>query len=259
MIRYIVLVILGALLGQGTFAQKRPEWTNEGIKDARNSYIECVTAEGFEPADARKRAMQLIVERRSLASGADVSVLFQGNDVKVEGSHDLIAKARVIDEYVEQIEPGRYRVYLLVQTAKNPTLAYENVKVTEHYLFSPRVFVPGMAQLHKGSTMKGVLFIAGEAVAIGGIIAFEGLHSSKESKINATHDVTSRKKYIDDANDMKNVRNGFIAGAVAIYLWNVIDGITARGKKHIMIGQSRLHITPYAAPEAAGVRLCLNF
>ena len=72
-----------------------------------------------------------------------------GNDVKVDGNHNLIAKARVIDEYVERIEPGRYRVYLLVQTAKNPTLGYEHVKVTERYPFSPRVFVPGMAQLQR--------------------------------------------------------------------------------------------------------------
>lgn len=259
MIRNIVLIFLGALLWQGTFAQERPAWTNGYFEDVRNSYIECVSADGYEPADARKRAMQQIVERRSLASGTDATVSIQGNDVKVEGNHNLIAKARVIDEYVERIEPGRYRVYLLVQTAKNPTLEYEKVKVTERYSFSPRVFVPGMAQLYKGSTTKGALFIAGEVAAIGGIVAFESLRSSKESKINSTHNATLRQKYINDADKMQNLRNGFIAGAVAIYAWNVIDGIVAKGKKHVAIGQARLRITPYALPEVAGVKLCLNF
>lgn len=259
MIRYIVLIFFSVLLRQGTFAQERPDWTNGYFEDVRNSYIECVSAEGFEPADARKKAMQQIVERRSLASGTDATVSMQGNDVKVEGNHNLIAKARVIDEYVERIEPGRYRVYLLVQTAKNPTLEYEKVKVTERYSFSPRVFVPGMAQLYKGSTTKGALFIAGEVAAIGGIVAFESLRSSKESKINSTHNASLRQKYIDDADRMQNLRNGFIAGAVAIYAWNMIDGIVAKGKKHVAIGQARLHITPYALKEAAGVKLCLNF
>ena len=259
MIRNIVLIFLGALLWQGTFAQKRPEWTNGYFEDLRNSYIECVSADGYEPSEARNKAMQQIAIRRDVTTGKDVIVSRQGNDVKVEGNHNLIVKARVIDEYVERIEPGHYRVYLLVQTAKNPTLEYEQVKVTERYLFSPRAFVPGMAQLYKGSTAKGTLFIVGEVAAIGGIIAFENLRSSKVSKINTTHDVASRKKYMNDANNMKNVRNGFIAGAVAIYAWNVIDGIVAKGKKHVAIGQSHLRITPYAMPEAAGVRLCLSF
>jgi len=259
MMRYIFFIVLGTLLTQSTFAQNRPAWTKGYFEDVRNSYIECVSADGYEPAEARKRAMNLIVERRSLASGANVKVSLQGNDVKVEGGHDLIAKARVIDEYVERLGAGQYRVYLLVQTAKNPSLSYENVKVTERYSFSPRVFVPGMAQLYKGSTTKGALFIAGEIAAIGGIVAFESLRSSKESKINSTHNATSRQKYIDDASKMENLRNGFIAGAVAIYAWNIIDGLVAKGKKQVVIGQTHLRITPYALPEAAGVKLCLSF
>lgn len=255
MVRHFVSLLFGTLLWQGTFAQERPAWTNGYFEDVCNSYIECVSADGYEPANARNRAMEQIVKRRSVASGTDAMV----SDVKVEVNHNLVVKARVIDECVERIEPGRYRVYLLVQTAKNPTLEYEKVKVTERYPYSSRVFVPGMAQLYKGSTTKGVLFIVGEVAAIGGIIAFEGLRSSKVSKINTTHDAASRKKYMNDANNMKNVRNGFIAGAVAIYAWNVIDGIVAKGKKHVAIGQSNLQIIPYAVPKVAGMKLCLSF
>ena len=258
--RYLVFIILGALLGQGTFAQERPEWTKQTtFEDCSNSYIEVVSATGYSETNARENARKEIVKRRSMASGADINVIWKGDDVTVKGSHDLIIKARVIANYPEQIEPGSWRVYLLVQTLKNPELTYENVRVTRQYSFSPRVFIPGMAQLHKGSTTKGVLFIAGEVAAIGGIVAFESLRSSYESKINSTHNAKDRQNYISKADNMENLRNGFIAGAAAIYLWNIIDGIAAKGKQHIVIGQSQLRITPYALPQAAGVRLCLKF
>ena len=58
---------------------------------------------------------------------------------------------------------------------------------------------------------------------------------------------------------MQNVRNGFIAGAAAIYLWNVIDGVVAKGKRHVEIGSAQMSFSPYASPESAGIGLCINF
>ena len=121
----------------------------------------------------------------------------------------------------------------------------------------PRSFVPGMAQLHKGSTTKGVLFITGEVALIGGIVACEGLRASYQSKINTTHNVQDRQNYINHADNMQNLRNGFIAGAALLYAWNVIDGMVAKGKK---LGDANLRISPYAAPDlSGGISLTLNF
>jgi hypothetical protein len=58
---------------------------------------------------------------------------------------------------------------------------------------------------------------------------------------------------------MQNLRNGFIAGATALYAWNVIDGIVSKGKKHIQIGDANLKIAPYASPYAGGISLAFNF
>ncbi len=257
--RYIVFIILGALLGQGTFAQKPPKWTNGVFDRLPNSYLHVVKAMGYSEGNAKDNARKEAVKHRSSASGADWTVS-TGENIKVEGKHNLIGQTDMeLDDYIEEVEPGLYRCYLLIQTLKTPGLELEPVRVTEKYPFSPRVFIPGMAQLHKGSTTKGVLFIAGEVAAIGGIVAFESLRSSYESKINSTHNAKDRQNYINKADNMENLRNGFIAGAAAIYLWNIIDGIAAKGKKHIVIGQSQLRITPYALPQAAGVRLCLKF
>jgi hypothetical protein len=126
--------------------------------------------------------------------------------------------------------------------------------------FSPRVFVPGMAQIHKGSTLKGTLFIAGEVAMIGGIVLAESLRASYNSKINTTHSAADKKTYINNAGNWQNIRNGFIAGAAAVYVWNVIDGIVAKGKKRVVVfGNTNLRIMPYATPEAGGVMFALNF
>ena len=136
---------------------------------------------------------------------------------------------------------------------------YEPVSVTSKYPFSGRVFVPGMAQLYKGSTTKGIAFIAAEVAAVGGIVAFEGLRSSYDSKINTTKDAKKRQDYIDKTNNMQNLRNGFIAGALAIYAWNVVDGIVAKGKKHVEVGSVAMRFTPFATPDAAGLAMNIQF
>ncbi len=260
--RSIVISALMFVCSLAASAQSKgevPSWVNGYFQEVDNSYIEVVSAVGYNEENARNKAAEIIVDRRSLATGRQVNVQVRNGDILVSGSDDLEVKSRVIDEYREYLPSGETRVYLLVQTAKNPTYQLENVNVTERYPFSARVFVPGMAQIHKGSTMKGALFIGGEVLAVGGIVVAECLRASYDSKVNKTHSATARQDYINKASNMQNVRNGFIAGAAAIYLWNVIDGVVAKGKRHVEVGSARLSFAPYASPEAAGIGLCVNF
>lgn len=260
--RRILIIVIGALLLQGTYAQNisRPKWIEGYFEEAQHSYVEVVSAVGYEPDNARKKAMQQVIERRSMASGTQATVSMLGNDVQVKSDHDLIAKARVVDEFVERIEAGQYRVYLLVQTAKNPALPFDPVTVSEKYPFSARVFVPGMAQIYKGSIGKGSCFIAGEVVFIGGIVASECLRQHYAQQINMTHNSTYKQKYAQNANICNITRNVCIAGAAAMYVWNVIDGIVAKGNKHVLIGDmAQLHIAPYADYESGGLVARVNF
>ena len=51
-----------------------------------------------------------------------------------------------------------------------------------------------------------------------------------------------------------------IAGAAAVYRWNVIDDFAARGKrKPFMLGDAQLKVSPYVAPQTGGFALSLNF
>jgi len=250
-------------MGQCTSSQEKPAWVNGFFQDKNNSYIESTTATGATENEARNRAAQMVIERRSLATGQRVSVQVQNNSVIVTGVDELEVKARVLDEYRERCG-NEYRVSLLVQTAKNPTFDFERVNVSNEYAFSSRAFVPGMAQLHKGSTGKGIFFITGQIALVGGIVITESLRADNVSKINSTHNASSKQNYVDNANTYENTRNVLIAGAAALYIWNVIDGITAKGKKRVVVlGDTQVNIAPYIAPQygnlAGGVSLSFNF
>lgn len=259
----IVLLLCGVLsmpfMAGQLFAQERPTWVNGFFTERPNSYVEVVSAVGYSEDNAREKAAQIIVERRSLATGQRAHISIHNGNIQVDGSDALTVKSRIVDQYTERLAAGEYRVSLLVQTAKNPEFQYEPVSVTDKYKFSPRVLVPGMAQIHKGQTAKGTFFIIGEVAAVGGIVAFEGLRSSYEAKIKRTHNANEIQTYINNADNMRNIRNGFIAGAAAIYAWNLIDGIVAKGKKHVVVGNTNFAFSPYADPMSQGLLVSVTF
>lgn len=259
--RRILIIVIGTLLLQGAYVQasERPKWTEGYFEEAKHSYVEVVSAVGFEPDNARKKAMQQVIERRSLASGTPAVVLMVGNDVQVKSEHDLIAKARVVDEYVEHIEAGQYRVYLLVQTAKNPTLSFDPVTISDRYPFSACVFVPGLAQIYKGSVGKGVGFISSEVALIGGVVATECLKQNYAKKISMTHDSRLKQRYAQNANICQITRNICIGGVAAVYVWNVIDGIVAKGKTYVSVDGKTLSFMPYATIDDAGLAMSITF
>lgn len=252
------MLFSSAAMGGNAESVKRPRWVDGYHADKKNSYIEVVAATGYTIEIAKEKAVKQIAENRSLATGRRVSINNDNGNI-VFSADDITIKCRIIDEYCERLGAGTYKVSLLVQTAKHPDLPFESVKFTDRYPFSPRVFVPGMAQLHKGSTAKGVLFIAGEIAAVGGIVAFEGVRSSYASKMRKTQDAAAIKNYTDKAKNMENIRNGFIVGASAMYLWNIIDGAVAKGKSHIEVGKAEIKFTPYALNGSSGVMMCMNF
>ena len=136
---------------------------------------------------------------------------------------------------------------------------FENQRVSDVYPFSPRVFIPGMQQLYKGSKTKAALFIAGEAAAIGGIVACENLRASSIAKLNGTHDSSAQRKYLNDADRRQNLRNGFIAGAAIIYLWNIIDGCVAKGEERAWTPKVKIAVAPKTKEQFAGMAMVLNF
>ena len=257
-----IALLIGALLivfgGQSAFAQK-PKWAEGFFEEGANTYLQCFEASGYDEADARTKTINKLIENRNLAASTDVSVSISNNEVVVNGNKDLIVKARIISDYHEIVSPGNHKVYLLVQTAKTPRLDYDPVQLTEKYNFSPRVFVPGWAQIDKGSTGKGVCFIAGEIVFVGGAIFAESMRKININKIKSTHNASLINEYTKNANTWLTVRNMSIVGAGVVYIWNVIDGIAAKGEKHVLLGDSRVNLSPYSDFQSSGLAININF
>lgn len=255
---FCLLIPCLSTMGQ-QISKDRPSWVDGFREEYQNSYLKSFTAVGSTMDDARSKALQEVADERSRATGRRYSIQESNGVVTMSSSDELTVAAQVVDEWHEVLSNGACRVDLLVQTKKNPNLTYEPISVTDKYPFSAQVFVPGMAQLHKGSTIKGITFITAEVAAVGGVVVFEGLRSSYKSKINTTKNAKTRQNYIDKTNNMQNLRNGFIAGALAIYAWNIVDGIVAKGKKHVEVGHVAMRFAPYVTPEAAGLAMNISF
>ena len=257
-------LVLGAVSASAQYrphaATPKPDWVDGAtFKDGRNSYVEVVTGNGYDESEARQDALDMISLRRGFATGTRVRVGTSGT-ISFTGGNELTVKARVLDEYVEHLAPGRWRVTLLVQTAKNPEYPFENVEVTDKYPMSARVFIPGMAQLYKGSTVKGVSFMVGEVALVGGIVLAEAMRSSNVNLMQTTHNADNLKIYYSRSQTWTTTRNICIAGAAALYVWNFVDGIAARGKSRLIIGEyASLDLNPYADTRSAGMSLAFNF
>lgn len=258
----ILIMVLFPLLTMGqnhNISTEKPFWVNGSFTDLDNSYIEVVSGSAYNYDDARKNALNEIMKRRSLATGSQANVTIHGNDVNVTSGHDVIVKARVIDEYLYSDSNG-CKVYMLVQTAKNPTYSFENVSMSNKYSFSARSFIPGMQQIYKGSVAKGSCIIAGEVISIGAIIVCENQRSSylKKSKEQPKF----AREYSDKAKNWETGRNIAIGAAACIYAYNFIDAVVAKGKMRLIVnktGGSSLSIMPYTSPCSTGIYMGFTF
>lgn len=260
-----ICLVLGAYSASAQYRpyaadSTRPDWVDGvSFKDGVNSYVEVIYGTGYDASEARQDALDMISLRRGFATGTRVRVGTSGT-ISFTGGNELTVKARVLDEYVEHLAPGRWKVTLLVQTAKHPEYPFENVEVTDKYPMSARVFIPGMAQIHKGSTVKGVSFIVGEVALAGGIVLAEAMRSSNVNLMQTTHNSDNLKIYLSRSQTWATTRNICIAGAAALYVWNLVDGIAARGKSRLIIGEyASLDLNPYADTRSAGMSLAFNF
>lgn len=271
-----------------TWVELRPVWAKSTPNPpaGANYFLQSGVGEGSNETEAYNAAWADAL-RKSLHELGVVGITQQDIDaVRIRGVDGVISfnrmKRRSLcqTEFIPKLNGAGGKMYVLIQIQRSVhgaddfynidmhvcddadfdrKIAGYKSQLTGKYPFSPRVFVPGMAQIHKGSTGKGVAFMVGETAMLGGIVAFEGMRNSYLSKMETTPSPSLKDQYAAAADNMKNLRNACIAGAMAVYVWNVIDGIAAKGKKHILIGANQLHIAPYATPSENGISLSLNF
>lgn len=230
------------LIGFAQSNKMRPTWASAGYhKDLEKSYLEVVAIRGERDLTKMRQMAQKEIERR--------------RHVTVGVMDDIWMKAPHIAEYLDEDGTG----YFLYQTLKNPTYTPESVSTTDRYPFSVRVFVPGMAQIYKGSTGKGIAFITGEVLFVGGIVTTEFMKRDYSQKINQTRDPRMQEYYARNANTCAIISYVCIGGAVAMYVWNIIDGAVAKGRPYVSVDGKMLTFSPYVSSNSTGIALNLKF
>lgn len=211
-------------------------------QDLDKSYLEVVVIKNETDLTQMRQMAQDEIERRRHST--------------VGVKEDIWMKAPPIAEYYDKDGTG----YFLYQTLKNPTYVREDIKTDNvKYPFSARVFVPGYAQIHKGSYGKGAGFIIGEALFIGGIVTTEFMRVNYSQKIAQTHKMSLKEQYARNSRICAISRNACIGGAVALYLWNIIDGAVAKGRSYVTVDGKMLTFCPVASPEYSGIVMNFKF
>lgn len=232
--------------------QNKPNWaTSTYHEDLDKSYLEVVVESGDNKDDIIYKAQNEIKRRRELKVGAE----------------DAWIKSGYIASYWENTDRGRLTGYFLYQTPNNPkyqTSDIEMVTSTDRYPFSARVLVPGMMQFYKGQKVKASTIIASEVLCIGGFAFAQTRKNYYTAMIASTNNANLKQRYAANANTYNYVSYGFLAGAIGVYVWNIIDGLVSRGTPYVSIsvdGKKRemISFVPYATPESAGIALTMSF
>jgi hypothetical protein len=258
----------------------RPAWLANRLPRPTNAtfHYQLTEAEGKTLDEARQACLQQLSDyvahswKISGKSSSDIQAeetdgLYKENSsftfhYEVDGGTvDVLATK--YDEYWEQVYyPGgsRYRCYALFGVADVAAPDFDRLTFTRKYGARGLVrsmFIPGWGQMYKGSTVKGVCILGGEALLAGGIIVAENLRSSYVKKMH--EQPKHQQTYNTKADNWENVRNGFIGAAAALYVYNIVDALVANGRKRAVTDKRvRFSMAP-ALGDCNGVSLALNF
>lgn len=145
-------------------------------------------------------------------------------------------KAHVVDEY---FLPQQQSMTTLYQVALTPNAIFDKYRLTDSYASDPATWglslIPGAAQMHKGSYLKGGIIIGGTAAIAAGTIICESLRNKNIVKINQSHSADVRKYYNDKANNCVTARNVCLGTLAALYIYNIVDAFVAPGARRIIV------------------------
>ncbi|MBQ7530092.1 MAG: hypothetical protein IJT12_00085 [Paludibacteraceae bacterium] len=227
----IILFLFVIMLSPLVFAQAekaKPDWAAHPVHyEGQISKVVTISEYGTTKENTKSRAFKTLED----------------------GGRRLNDGYRIIEEYWEYKGDWAYG-YFLVQISNDLSCTkWENVDMnTTKYPFSARCFVPGMAQIYKGTKVKGGLIIGGEALGVVGIVTCYSMKASYEKLM--LEDPKHKATYSQNADMWQNIGIGCIAFTAAVYIYNVIDGAIAPGKPHVQIGSKSYDVAfaPMATP-----------
>lgn len=254
----------------------RPRWITQPPVASNNTFeYRVISIDANNVSEARGMVPQELTnyletsKKVKIASASNAVVTSHGNDVDERTSFEMKAVvegepvtvvAKIIDEYYE---PGRnmgnYFFLVALGNPKASSVHFDKVQITDKYgvtgLWRSAV-CPGWGQMYKGSQAKGLVILGSQVATLGGIVAFEGMRSSYVTK--AKKQPQYAQQYYAKASNCKNIRNGFIAAAAAVYVYNLIDAVATPGTRYVKTGKG-LAFHPILTPESAGFAMAYHF
>ncbi|MDE6301168.1 MAG: hypothetical protein K2M19_05590 [Muribaculaceae bacterium] len=267
----------------GLSADERPLWLKGEMPPQSNTsyYFSVNYGEGLTIKEAQTAADMALISQLTSAAGITVSgetryqiMYFLNSEHSVESEtgisdyniniQDIHLSFKVADTYITR-DHNQYSIAVLYEVAKNPdNVKYEPVEYTNNYgargLWRSAI-IPGWGQMYKKQYAKGAVILAVEAAAISVACVAENQRSSYMGKIKASTDPNAIKFYQNKANESKNLRNGLFIGAAAVYVYNLVDAIAAKGRtKYKNPQKPRFAFAPVVTPQNEyGLALNITF
>lgn len=251
--RKLILILCLITFSFQAHADNRPPWMRGDMPERSNEsyYFKVVQAEGSTQSEARHNAVLLLIGELARSQGVTITgrdimqTLSENNNGKYSEKSStqtlynietagFKACFDVVDEYYDNKS-----CWVLFQVAHTPDkVSFDKVEFTINYKGSAiwrSVLVPGWGQMHKKSMGKGIAILTTQALSITGIFVCNNLSTSYYNKALAERNTTTREQYQDRSTSYRNIRNGFIAAASAIYVYNIIDAVAAKGSKRYKV------------------------
>lgn len=270
---YLLLFICLIMFCGQVLADQRPPWMRGIFPEQSNYsyYFKTTRGYGVTPYEARQNAIAGLIGDIARSHG----VTIQGTDIITtisESNNDKLTEKTsqqstyhfkfetfdvafdIVDEYVDKTG-----YYLLCQVAHNPKqVSFDKVELTADYKGTAlwrSTLIPGWGQMYKHNTAKGITILTLEAASIIGIVVCHNQSNSYYNKALAERNMELREAYQDRSTTYLHIRNGCIAAAGAIYVWNIVDALTAKGGKRY----KKVHVTPYVDVRTQGIACNINF
>lgn len=264
----ILLIIFGVLFSstvaysQNKSDNLKPQWLHKLPKPSNFTFsYKSVEAHSISLEEAREKAVNELFTDEGIKSGVaiisnhtskeHVSQVWDNGKLTEKITTDLETNtyansseikmyASLIDEYWSQDASGVYqltRLYAKSELEQKPL--YDKIELTTKYYSDPATwglcFIPGAAQMHKGSYLKGGIIIGGTVAIAAGAIVCNSLRDKNIVKINQSHSADVRKYYNDKANNCVTARNVCLGTLAALYIYNIVDAFVAPGARRIIV------------------------
>ncbi len=266
---FVLLAVVWLLPAPDAFAGVKPEWVQKGEeamnrKRTNDSYV----FKAFHQADAdynrlmdgrfdplihyvasKYRVERSSVQLDSLVAGAGVPVTYRIVFRDAEG--EAVVLARRVDSYLtfEDFNDQEFRWehdQLFAVSEKNRNVVFDcyGIESANNGLAALMSVVPGVGQLYKGNTAKG-LVILGSEVALGAAAAVFQLKANGYQK-RADAGEFPADSWQSKADGYKLVRNISLGAMAGIWLFGIFDAVVGDGA-------SRLKVEPATGENGVGV------